>query len=900
VVAWLAHGTLAFETPDGPRIALLSLSAPALAVSGAIAAGVVLIARAGAPLAPLSLLVLLLLPWMPLPVPAAFFVWEGQFGLLVWSAVVVLLLAGAARRRGVGPWLESRRLVAATRPEILAVALSGLVFGAAAWRAAPAVPGGDEPHYLVIAQSLLLDGDLRIENNHRRRDYQPYYPGPLRPDFIRRGRDGEIYSIHAPGISAIVAPAFAAGGYPAVVVFLVALAALTGGLVWYVAWLATRDRSAAWFGWASVSLCATTIFHSFTVYPDGVGGALTLTGVWALLRAEQERLAVGGPRATALHDRTGQTSWMVWLLHGAALAALPWLHTRFAVLAMGLGALILLRLSSAPNPSGKAVAFLAIPAIGALCWIGYFVAIYGTPDPSAPYGGTREFSTAFIPGGMAGLFFDQRFGLLATAPVLAFGPIGLVMMAIRGTRAPAARGPRPGRRLGLELIFVIAPYLLTVTNYAMWWGGWSAPARFAAVVVPVLAIPCAAAWAGFRASACRLLMSGALGLTTFVSGVLVIAERGRLAFNTRETSALWLDWASTLADLGRGFPLWVRGAESTFFVEILIWIAAAGLCAVLVTCLLRVFKDRSPEAAGTVLAWVLGVVVMGAVTATWRVHGVDGITPARAQMTLLRRLSADSRPLMVRLEPFSRVDAGVALATMRIEPAGRDAAAAPARGIRPLLVLPAVPAGRYRIQPRGVRPGGMLFVGINQDQFALRTEQVANPPQAIEVDFPVDVRALVIGGDEDARRSIDGFTIEPLATVPAAARLTDQFARRAVRYGRASVFFLDDRSFPEPEAFWIGGARSSSIVFQPDGTTDPVRLLLRNAPVQNRLTVQAGAWRAEIDLAPGEERQVEIPLDSGRGAALITFGVSSGFRPSEVEPGSRDERFLGVWVQPVT
>lgn len=28
-------------------------------------------------------------------------------------------------------------------------------------------PGCDEPHYLVITQSLLHDGDLKIEGNHR-------------------------------------------------------------------------------------------------------------------------------------------------------------------------------------------------------------------------------------------------------------------------------------------------------------------------------------------------------------------------------------------------------------------------------------------------------------------------------------------------------------------------------------------------------------------------------------------------------------------------------------------------------------------------------------------------------------------------------------------------------------
>src|SRR5205814_4400524 len=99
------------------------------------------------------------------------------------------------------------------------------IFVAAAWAVSPSVPSGDEPHYLIITQSLLKDHDLRIENNHRNGDYRAYYAGELsKPDYRRRGRNGEIYSIHAPGLPALVAPACAIGGYPGVVMFLILIA----------------------------------------------------------------------------------------------------------------------------------------------------------------------------------------------------------------------------------------------------------------------------------------------------------------------------------------------------------------------------------------------------------------------------------------------------------------------------------------------------------------------------------------------------------------------------------------------------------------------------------------------------------------------------------------------------
>src|SRR5262245_40680791 len=225
VAAWLSQGTLAVASLDGPRIALLPISAAAVVIAVLVAIAVAVLGRSGASLAPVALLTLVILPWLPMPLPAALLVWSGSIAWLVWLGVGILLLLPAARQ--LSPRIRS--LKAATlvqeRPRLSAGLLAFALFALSAWMVSPSVPGGDEPHYLVITQSLLLDGDLKIENNHRSGDYHAYYAGQLSPHYIRRGRGGEIYSIHAPGLSVLVAPAFAVGGYRAVVLFLLIVSA---------------------------------------------------------------------------------------------------------------------------------------------------------------------------------------------------------------------------------------------------------------------------------------------------------------------------------------------------------------------------------------------------------------------------------------------------------------------------------------------------------------------------------------------------------------------------------------------------------------------------------------------------------------------------------------------------
>jgi hypothetical protein len=246
--ALLSFGAITFTGPSpstlpaGARLGVIPLDVRRVVV--ALAAGAIVLAigwrghgrRAFIAIAPLALV---LLPWLPFPVPDAFLMWTGGVLSLVWvvtaTALAGLLVFGVSLSRS-------------RHPVVAPAVLSFVIFSAAAWLASSSIPGGDEPHYLVITQSLLYDHDLQIENNHQRGDYRQYFAGDLNPDSLKRGRNGAVYSIHAPGLPAVVLPAFAIGGYRGVVLFLLLVSSAACALAWYLAWRVTGSAQAAWFG----------------------------------------------------------------------------------------------------------------------------------------------------------------------------------------------------------------------------------------------------------------------------------------------------------------------------------------------------------------------------------------------------------------------------------------------------------------------------------------------------------------------------------------------------------------------------------------------------------------------------------------------------------------------------
>ncbi len=213
--------------------------------------------------------------------------------------------------------------------------------------------------------------------------------------------------------------------------------------------------------------------------------------------------------------------------HDGRCSAEPWRScrgctSRYAGAAAVVGTLLALRLLGGRS-FGRLAAFAAPPLLSAAAWFGHFYAIYGEFSPAAPYGHYTQSSWANIPRGLPALLFDQQFGILPYAPVYAFGLIGLVSLF------------RTRRRLAIELALLLASYLALVSAYYMWWGGWSAPARFAVPVLLMLGLPAAVFWSRQR-TAGKAMALAALGVTVLVTASLATADSGRLIFNNRDGS----------------------------------------------------------------------------------------------------------------------------------------------------------------------------------------------------------------------------------------------------------------------------------------------------------------------------------------------------------------------------
>jgi hypothetical protein len=264
--------------------------------------------------------------------------------------------------------------------------------------------GGDEPHYLLAAESIVSDGDLDLRDEYATRAYAGFYPYTLAPDGqLTLGRRHEPHGI---GFPLLIAPAYALGGATLVELFLAAIAAL--GFV-LAALLARRIVPEPWPTAAAllVGLSPPALAYGATVLPELTAGTL---------------LAGAALAALALRD----SPRLRYAFGGAVqLAALPWLGPKYALAALPV-AVLLVRWTARRGRRLAAIATAEV-MIGSLVF--YFTfndRFFGGLTPYAANAPGHSATGAEFPLGylerlprLAALAIDRDYGLLRWAPVLA-------------------------------------------------------------------------------------------------------------------------------------------------------------------------------------------------------------------------------------------------------------------------------------------------------------------------------------------------------------------------------------------------------------------------------------------------------------------------------------------------
>lgn len=302
-------------------------------------------------------------------------------------------------------------------------------------------PDGDEPFYILMAESLARDGDLDLANQFRDLAHSVSARTDLRPQIGDVARiDGVVHSHQEPFLAFLLVPGYLIAKLPGILATMAIFGALLArSTVRLFEEEGIDDRTTR----ALFPLFAfgqPIVFYAIRVWPE-VPAAFAFVEALRGIRARRPAR---------------------WL---AALLFLVVLKVRFVLVAVVLVA----RAIRKPRQLALAAAAIAIPLLAALAI-------------------TAHTARELIPGnamammrGLFGLLLDGQHGLAFQAPVYLFGIIALTRW----------RSTPPAFRIGMT---AAALYIFYLVPRAEWHGGWSPPLRYITFLMPVLALGAAAMW----------------------------------------------------------------------------------------------------------------------------------------------------------------------------------------------------------------------------------------------------------------------------------------------------------------------------------------------------------------------------------------------------------------------
>jgi hypothetical protein len=341
---------------------------------------------------------------------------------------------------------------------------------------------GDEPHYLMIAQSLLADADLDLANNYASDDGRLFGREHLEAGpHVRLTRQGATWSSHDIGVPVVLLPLYSAARGLSTLPSDPLLARLrqSRGLFAYslISW--ALIAATAWAGFLLVSAFArempfsraTTVVltltlsppvlaHAFLIFPDNLAFVATCVWVWIVSYPDEEqrigRMAIGT----------------------AMLGAMPWLHRKYSFFVVGLAFVFVWRHRTWLRRQHRAtlatvIGLFVLPQLALHLFTLHAWGVLGGPQMVAGL----PFSLSGFGEGAVGLLFDREHGLLSYAPIYLLVPMAFALTW----------------RVNRDLLAPVLLLFLPMAAFVEWRAGFSPAARHLVPAMPLLAIAAARA-----------------------------------------------------------------------------------------------------------------------------------------------------------------------------------------------------------------------------------------------------------------------------------------------------------------------------------------------------------------------------------------------------------------------
>jgi hypothetical protein len=331
---------------------------------------------------------------------------------------------------------------------------------------------GDEPHYLMIAESLTADGDLDLRNNYDGDGGARFGAGSLRPGpHARVTPGGRLLSVHDIGAPILLVPVYAAAttlarlpsdsvlrrirmnrglfAYSLVSFAILCLSTVGAAITMRALAHAGASASTAAIVVAIAWLAPPVISHAFLVFPEPFAMFVTACAVWCACRQR---------------DWEWRDSAVV-----LALGMLPWLHRKFVLYVAAMVVVIAWRRASSLRALTLSRQVLLFAAFAAPILLLAWWTLHEWGNVGGGMAAERvPLSVHELLRGLPATIVDRENGLIWWAPVYVLLPAAFWLRR---------------RALWPWLLPIVA--LIVPGAAHQWWAGFSPAARFLVPLAPI-------------------------------------------------------------------------------------------------------------------------------------------------------------------------------------------------------------------------------------------------------------------------------------------------------------------------------------------------------------------------------------------------------------------------------